>query len=95
MRLSKTQKDVLFVLLGIEQRGRRGPVPNVDLFELLNKHRDRELFDNNFRISCHTLVKNGLLLKYRDPVSLKLAFLLTESGRDIAEGIFQQRVNEA
>lgn len=95
MRLSKTQKDVLFVLYGIERRGRHEPVSNVNLFEILNKHRDTELFDNNFRTSCHTLVKHELLLKYRDPVSLKLAFQLSESGRDIAKGIFQQRIDAA
>ncbi|MOA36434.1 hypothetical protein D3C78_1579570 [compost metagenome] len=95
MRLSKTQKDVLFVLYGIERRGRPEPVSNVNLFKILNKHRDTELFDNNFRTSCHTLVKNELLLKYRDPVSLKLAFQLSDSGRDIAKAIFQQRIDAA
>lgn len=94
MRLSATQKDVLYILFSIEARGRFDPVPGMKLLELLNLTRSSEVHDKNFRTSCHTLVTNGLLDKYRSS-TLMLAFKLTADGREKANEIYQARIEEA
>ncbi len=93
MRLSATQKDVLYILFCIEARGRFDPVPGMTLLEILNRTRSTEVHDTNFRTSCHTLVTNGLLSKYRSS-SLLLAFTLTADGREKAKDIYQTRAEE-
>ncbi|HGM7842856.1 TPA: chromosome segregation protein ParM [Serratia marcescens] len=79
MRLSAIQKDVLFVLSSLEARGITAPVPATRLLGMINAARSAQVYPTNFRTSCHTLVKHGLLKKYRNP-SLHLAFTLTEVG---------------
>lgn len=81
MRLSSTQKDVLFILYAIEAGGKAEPVPGVKILEMINSARQSGIHGTNFRTSCHTLVENGLLNKYRN-ASLKLAFRLTDDGRE-------------
>ncbi|WP_283631236.1 chromosome segregation protein ParM [Shewanella baltica] len=93
MRLSSTQKDVLFILYAIEAGGKAEPVPGIKILEMINSARQSGIYGTNFRISCHTLVENGLLKKYRD-TSLKLAFKLTEYGRKRAEEIYLKRLEE-
>lgn len=94
-RLSGVQKDILFVLYGLtERKGIAGPVPGMQLLELLNRGRFNAVADTNFRRSCHTLAQHGLLSKYRDRQSLKLAFGLTDTGNEIAGNIYQQRIAE-
>ncbi len=83
MRLSSTQKDVLFILYAIEAGGKAEPVPGVKILEMINSARQSGIHGTNFRTSCHTLVENGLLNKYRN-ASLKLAFRLTDDGRERA-----------
>ena len=85
MRLS-----VLYILFSIEARGRFDPVPGMKLLGMLNLTRSSEIHDTNFRTSCHTLVANGLLSKYRSS-SLMLAFTLTADGREKAKDIYQTR----
>mgnify|MGYP000007506319 FL=1 len=92
MRLSATQKDVLYILFSIEARGRFDPVPGMKLLGMLNLTRSSEIHDTNFRTSCHTLVANGLLSKYRSS-SLMLAFTLTADGREKAKDIYQTRAD--
>ncbi len=94
MRLSGVQKDVLFVLYGLAERKLAGPVPAMHLFSILNKGRLQPVADTNFRRSCHTLVQHGLLSKYRDHQSLKLAFGLTAEGLEIARDVYQKRLTE-
>jgi hypothetical protein len=60
------------------------------LLGMLNLTRSSEIHDTNFRTSCHTLVANGLLSKYRSS-SLMLAFTLTADGREKAKDIYQTR----
>lgn len=83
MRLSAIQKDVLFVLSALEARGITAPVPATRLLEMINAARSAQVYPTNFRTSCHTLVKHGLLKKYRNQ-SLQLAFALTETGLPLA-----------
>lgn len=95
MRLSGVQKDILFVLYGItERKNIDGPIPAMTLLGLLNRGRLNLVADTNFRRSCHTLAQHGLLNKYRDRQSLKLAFGLTATGTEIAQGIYQKRIEE-
>lgn len=94
MRLSATQKDVLYILFAIEARGKFDPVPCMTLLAMLNLTRSSEVHDRNFRTSCHTLVTNGLLSKYRSS-TLMLAFTLTADGREKAKDIYQARAEEA
>lgn len=90
MRLSKIQKDILFVLFALEQKGKQDPVTGMNLLSIINKGSSSELYDTNFRTSCHTLNTNKLVNKYRTS-SLKLAWALTEAGRAIACIIFNER----
>ena len=94
-RLSGVQKDILFVLYGLtERKNINGPLPAMTLLELINRGRLNQVADTNFRRSCHTLAQHGLLNKYRDRQSLKLAFGLTVTGSEIARGLYQKRVEE-
>lgn len=94
-RLSGVQKDILFVLYGLtERKNIAGPLPAMQLLEIINRGRLNLVADTNFRRSCHTLAQHGLLNKYRDRQSLKLAFGLTSTGNEIAQGIYQKRIEE-
>lgn len=92
MRLSSTQKDVLFILYAIEAGGKAEPV-QCKILEMINSARQSGIHGTNFRTSCHTLVENGLLNKYRN-ASLKLAFRLTDDGRERAGEIYRKRLEE-
>ena len=93
MRLSAIQKDVLFVLYALTEKGHRGPVSGMKLLELINSQRMAEIHASNFRISCNTLVGHTLLNRYRNS-SLQLAFTLTEKGREVGKELYQQRTAE-
>ncbi len=90
MRLSRTQKEVLFILYAIEVRGNKDPVPATAILRIVNKGRETQIFPSNFRAGLHTMVSNGLLLKYRAD-SLQLAFRLSEDGRNEGQYIYQER----
>lgn len=92
MRLSAIQKDVLFILYAIEQKGNSLPVPSVIVLNMLNKSRTADVFDSNFRASCHKLNEHKMIDKYRSQ-SLKLAWGLSELGRNKAAEIYQTRIN--
>lgn len=92
-RLSAVQKNILFSLYGLMTRkGIDGPVPAMKLLAIVNSGRLNPVADTNFRRSCHTLTKSGLLNKYRDGQSLKLAFCLTNTGKEIAERIYDEKI---
>lgn len=93
MRLSSIQKDILFVLFAVEQKGNVSPIPNMQLLAMINKSRSQELFDTNFRVSAHKLNEHGLIDKYRS-TSLKLAWGLTDIGRVKASDIYNKSINE-
>ncbi|QHM74058.1 chromosome segregation protein ParM [Mixta intestinalis] len=92
MRLSGIQKDILFVLYGFSEH-QAGPVPAIWLLDILNKNRQQVVADTNFRRSCHTLVKHGLLCKFRNQKSLHLAFSLTPLGLITAGKIYKERMS--
>jgi hypothetical protein len=94
-RLSGVQKDILFVLYGLtERKNVDGPIPAMQLLDILNRGRFNPVADTNFRRSCHTLTQHGLLNKYRDRQSLKLAFGLTNAGNEKAQDVYQNRISE-
>ncbi len=93
MRLSATQKDILFLLFAIEQKGHKEPVSSMTVFRMINSSRASEIFDTNFRASCHKLNENNLIEKYRSPSNLKLSWGLSESGRLKASEVFKDKTN--
>nr|ELR5252465.1 chromosome segregation protein ParM [Providencia rettgeri] len=92
-RNSSLQQDVMYVLLKIRARN-SNPIPFTAIFSILNKGRSREVERPNLRISCRTLVERRLLLKYRDPRTLKVAYTLSETGIELAESISKRREDE-
>ncbi|ENY6785258.1 chromosome segregation protein ParM [Proteus vulgaris] len=92
-RNSSLQQDVMYVLLKIRARN-SNPIPFTAIFSILNKGRSREVERPNLRISCRTLVERRLLLKYRDPRTLKVAYTLSEIGIELAETIRKGREDE-
>jgi hypothetical protein len=92
-RLSSVQRETLFVLQLLRQRGKAGPIPSVDILAIINKRRDNKIAPTNFRASCHTLVERQLLLKYRSD-SLQLAFALSDAGKTVAELVYEERMRD-
>lgn len=92
-RLSELQKNTLFILYVLQQRGKRDPIPGVDILAMINKGRELPVFPQNFRASCHTLVENQLIRKFRS-CSLQLAFTLAEAGQEPAEREYKERVKQ-
>ena len=93
MRLSSTQKDTLFILYAIEQKGNTNPMPSMTILNMINSSRSSEIFDTNFRASCHILNDNNMIDKYRSS-SLKLAWALTATGREKASEIFKEKLTK-
>ena len=91
MILSSIQKDTLFVLFAIEQKGITEPIPSMTILNMINSSRVLDIFDTNFRASCHKLNEHGYIEKYRSSASLKLAWCLTDVGRNKASDIFKDR----
>lgn len=99
MRISALQKAVLIALYAIAERRRENrPVPLMVLLHAVNSGRllggRSAAADRNFRTSCHTLAKHGLLQKSRDMQSLQLYFSLTDAGAEKAQPLYENAVNE-
>lgn len=91
MRLSSTQKDILFILYAMEDKGNVSPVPGMKILEIINNGRNTDIYDTNFRTSCHKLNANGMIEKYRSSQSLNLAWRLSDEGRAKAIEIYNNR----
>lgn len=76
------------------RKGITGPVSAMQLLAMLNQVRLQPIADTNFRTSCHTLVKHGLLHKYRNPTSLQLAFTLSPNGLEKARPLYEELRNQ-
>lgn len=94
MRLSRNQRDVLFLLIAFEGRGRAAPVPSADLLRIINGQRVNPVAGSNFRLGLKTLAGNGLVGQYRHPTKLTLAYSLTDEGRAHAEVVYRDRTQE-
>ena len=89
MRLSFIQKDVLFLLYAIEQKGGKNPVNSMALLNSINDSRSRAIADKNFRASCHKMVEHGVIELHRGE-ALKLRWKLTDFGRIRADFIYKE-----
>ncbi|WP_193756854.1 hypothetical protein [Xenorhabdus sp. KJ12.1] len=69
------------------------PVAVSDLRKILNKTRAVDLQISNFSVSCKTLKDRGYLLKYRDKITLRVAYRLTEKGMEEGEKEYVKRMN--
>ncbi len=94
MRLSRNQRDVLFLLVRFEVKGARGPVPAALLLKTINGQRGTPVAGSNFRAGLKTMVENGLVLQFRHPTKLSLAYQMTEEGRAIGQGVYSDRTQE-
>ena len=94
MRLSAVQKDILFILYAVEQKGNTHPVPGMNILEMVNKSRSSNVADTNFRTSCHTLNEHQMIVKFRSQSSLKLAWTLSAGGREKAKELYDRRLKE-
>jgi hypothetical protein len=95
MRISSIQESILFVLFAIEESGNKDAVQNTKLFKMINDSRSSKLHDTNFRASCHKLNENKLIDKYRCSLSFKLAWSLTELGKEKGRLIYINRTKES
>lgn len=66
------------------------PVSAVDLIKLVNQSSDGFFAPNNYRTSCRSLVKRGILQQLRGKTSLRLAYVLTDIGIEYAKLISDQ-----
>ncbi|HAS6073673.1 TPA: hypothetical protein I7144_20650 [Vibrio vulnificus] len=89
-RLSKNQKDALFVLAVLETKRFTRPVPVPKMRELISQSRPGILDASNFRKGLHVLEDKGFieLLRAKD---LSLAAKLTQKGREQAAKIHFER----
>ncbi|QRC83469.1 hypothetical protein IFY68_05512 (plasmid) [Klebsiella pneumoniae] len=86
-RMSTIQRSILISLYLLERK-LEGPIEVRDLRRILNKDRCErgvpELHASNFSVSCKVLNQRGFLYKFRDKVTLCVAYKLTEKG--VVEG---------
>ncbi|EIZ1085863.1 hypothetical protein MPI44_004411 [Klebsiella oxytoca] len=86
-RMSTIQKSILISLYLLEKK-LESPIEVRDLRRILNRDRYErgvpELHASNFSVSCKTLNQRGYLHKFRDKITLCVAYKLTEKG--IVEG---------
>lgn len=95
MRLSRNQRDVLFLLVRMELRGNRGPFPVAKLLEIINGQRCVEVAPQNLRQGMKTLAEHGMVNQFRHPTKLTLAYTLTDEGRARGEVIYSDRTQES
>lgn len=94
-RFSAIQKNTLFLLYCLELKGIKAPVPGVKLLGMINANTTGfTTHRNNYNVSCQKMVMTGHLNKFRDQ-SLKLAFTLTDVGREKAKEIYEQKLAES
>ncbi|MEZ8137842.1 hypothetical protein ACED34_20235 [Vibrio splendidus] len=93
VRLSKNQKDALFVLALLEVNGKSGPIPLAKVRTMIATSRSDDLDPSNFRKGIHILGKRGMLEVGRLS-DLSLCVQLSRSGRHVAAGIYQERTGQ-
>lgn len=85
-RISRNQREALYLLLVMERRGNRRPVPFVDLLRTINSNRFNDVARQNFYTGLRNARDKGLMLVLRDR-SLRLSAALTDEGRQVAADI--------
>lgn len=92
MRLSAVQKQTLLMLYQFSLN-KRHTVPQRMILKIIGD-RAGELFPNNFRASCITLHKNGLVVRESDDSNRKW-LSLTEAGREKAKALYDALMADA
>lgn len=90
MRLSRTQRDTLFLLFHFELRGNLEPMPSARLLEFINSQRGTDVARQNYQAGMRTLSKHGMINIYRAQ-NLSLAYQMTDEGRMHGELIYRDR----
>lgn len=93
VRLSKNQKDALFVLALLEVNGKSGSIPLAKVRAMIATSRSDDLDPSNFRKGIHILGKRGVLEVGRLS-DLSLCVQLSRSGRHVAARIYQERTGQ-
>lgn len=88
-RISRNQRRALFLLLALEERGIKKPIPFCDLLKMVNRDLINPVARQNFYAGLKTARDNGLLVVLRDR-TLKLHAALTEDGREKAREIAEE-----
>ncbi|WP_434523830.1 chromosome segregation protein ParM [Photorhabdus asymbiotica] len=88
-RISDIQRKTLKILHLISERegDNHYPIPATALFKMVSVNTQHTIAASNYRTSCHTLVKRGLLSQYRNTKTARLAYKLTPDGKQQAKGI--------
>ena len=87
-RTSAAQRNILAVLLMLEQANQPMPVPSLKIQQLINKSRHTEFQPHAFRGGIHKLGERGFL-DVRLNRSAKLFIKLTPAGRELAIPILE------
>lgn len=92
MRLSIVHKEILLILYAnVIRGGKTEPIGAIELFTKVNDSRPRPVPVTHFRHSCHTLITEGLIEKYRDEQMSKLVFRLSVAGISLAQTLHDGR----
>lgn len=92
-RLSKNQKDALFVLVLLKVNGKSGFISLSKIRAMVESSRTDVLDPSNFRKGIHTLASRGLVEVARAS-DLSLVMCLTRPGLHVAAGIFRDRTGK-
>lgn len=89
-RISAVQRAAFFLLMAIEERQGRKPVPSVKLLAAINQNSTTGFMvhPNNFNASMRTLAERGQLNIYRDRIYL--AYTLTDAGLAAAQKLAEK-----
>lgn len=96
-RMSAIQKRILISLYLLEKK-LEGPIAVSDLRRILNKDRrgrgEPGLQVSNFSVSCKALNQRDYLMKFRDKMTLRVAYRLTEKGQLEGEKGYTEMMKE-
>lgn len=92
-RNSRNQSDTLLLLLHLEGRRVKGPIPFADLLRMLNQNRINPVARQNYYTGLKNTRDKGLILIFRDR-TLKLAAILTDEGRVQAKELALKMEND-
>ena len=92
-RLSKNQKNILFVLFLLETKKIMTATPISKIKKMIEQSLNQEIDPSNFRKGIHTLKQRNFLNLVREE-NLSISIFLTAIGRIEAEKIHKERTDE-
>ena len=88
-RLRKNHKPIYAILLLLEAENTGRPIPSTKLAELIETAcMTEELRRKDYNRTCRTLVSHGMLERYYNSQTRRVAFKLTEKSLKIAPNCF-------